>query len=45
MIAALRDAEAFIIFGPSEAKGELKKRLVKRRLGRRIAATEVTDKA
>lgn len=44
VIAALRDAESFIIFGPGEAKGELKKRLAKRKSGRRIAAVEAADK-
>lgn len=44
VVAALRDAESFIILGPGEAKGELKKRLEKRNLGRRIAATEAADK-
>jgi hypothetical protein len=44
VIAALRDAESFILFGPGEAKGELRKRLVERMLGRRIAATEAADK-
>ena len=44
VVGALRDAESLIIFGPGEAKGELKKRLVKRKLGRRIVATEAADK-
>ena len=44
VIAALRTAESLIIFGPGEAKGELKKRLVKNKLGGRVAAVETVDK-
>jgi hypothetical protein len=44
VIAALRNADSFIIFGPGEAKGELKKRLVKRKLRGRVAAVETADK-
>jgi hypothetical protein len=44
VIAAVRDAEAILIFGPGEAKGELKKRLEKDRLGALIAAVETADK-
>ena len=44
VIAALRNAESFIIFGPGEAKGELKKRLVKSKFGGRVAAVETADK-
>ena len=44
VIAALRNADSLIIFGPGEAKGELKKRLVKNKLGRRVAAIETVDK-
>ena len=44
VIAALRNAESLIIFGPGEAKGELKKRLVKNALGRRVAAVQTADK-
>lgn len=32
VIAGLRDAESILIFGPGEAKGELKKRLEKSNL-------------
>jgi hypothetical protein len=42
VIAAVRDAEAVLIFGPGEAKGELKKRLVRDRLGALIAGMETT---
>lgn len=44
VIACLRDAESILIFGPGEAKGELKKRLGKRKLGGRIAGVETVDK-
>ena len=42
--ACLRDAEFILIFGPGEAKGELKKRLKKGKLGGRIAGVETVDK-
>ena len=44
VIASLRDAESILIFGPGEAKGELKKRLDKNRMGGRIAGVETVDK-
>jgi len=44
VIACIRDAEAILIFGPGEAKGELKRRLDKNRLGGRIAGVETVDK-
>jgi len=44
VIAALGNAEAILIFGPGEAKGELKKRLEKNGLGGRITAVEAADK-
>jgi hypothetical protein len=44
VIAVLRTAESILIFGPGEAKGELKKRLIKNNLGARIAAVETADK-
>jgi len=44
VIACLRDTEAILIFGPGEAKGELKKRLVKNKLGGRIVGVETIDK-
>ncbi len=44
VIASLRDAESILIFGPGEAKGELKKRLEKSNLGGRIAGVETIDK-
>jgi hypothetical protein len=44
VIASIRDAESILIFGPGEAKGELKKRLEKEKLGGRITGIETTDK-
>ena len=44
VIAAMRDAESILIFGPGEAKGELKKRLERNNLGGRIVAIETVDK-
>ena len=43
-MVCLRDAEAILIFGPGEAKGELKKLLVKNKLGARIAGVETIGK-
>ena len=36
VIACIHDAESILILGPGEAKGELKKRLVRNKLGGRI---------
>ena len=44
VIAAARNAGSLLIFGPGEAKGELRKRLSKNKLGARIAAVETADK-
>jgi hypothetical protein len=44
VIACLRDAESVLIFGPGEAKGELKKRLERSNLGGCIAGVETVDK-
>jgi hypothetical protein len=44
VIACIRDAEAILIFGPGEAKGELKNRLEKNKLGERIVAIETVDR-
>ena len=40
----IRDAESILIFGPGEAKVELKKRLEKIELHRHIVGFETTDK-
>ncbi len=44
IIAAIRDADAILILGPGEAKGELKKRLQKNKLGKKIVGVEAADK-
>ena len=44
VIASISEAESILIFGPGEAKGQLKKRLVKKGLGARIAGVETVDK-
>jgi len=44
VVASVRDAESILIFGPGEAKGELKERLEKNGLGGRIVGIETADK-
>lgn len=44
VIAFVRDAEAILIFGPGEAKGELKARLERGGLGARIVGVHTVDK-
>jgi hypothetical protein len=44
VIGAIKDAESILIFGPGEAKGELKSRLERDHLGARIVAVETVDK-
>ena len=44
VIADIRDAESILIFGPGEAKVELKKQLESEGLEARIVATETADK-
>jgi len=44
VIASIHDAESILIFGPGEAKGELKKRLEKQSLGGRIVNIETVDR-
>jgi hypothetical protein len=44
VIACIGDAESILVFGPGEAKGELKKRLKRQNLGGRIAGVETVDK-
>lgn len=43
VISLIRNAESILILGPAEAKGELKKRLEKDKLGELIAAVEAVD--
>ena len=44
VIAAIRDAEEILIFGPGEAKGELRTRLERTDLGDRVIAVDTVDK-
>jgi stalled ribosome rescue protein Dom34 len=44
VIAAISDAESILIFGPGEAKGELRKRLERKKPDIRIVAVETVDK-
>lgn len=43
VIACLRDADSILIFGPGEAKDELKKRIDENNLGDRISGIETVD--
>ncbi|MHB8882826.1 MAG: hypothetical protein ACYC69_15115 [Thermodesulfovibrionales bacterium] len=44
VIAGLRNAEAILIFGPGDAKGELKKRLKRNSLDGLIVGVETADR-
>ncbi len=44
VIASIREAESILIFGPGEAKDELKTRLERNNLGGRIVGIETVDK-
>jgi hypothetical protein len=44
VIACIRDAESILILGPGEAKGELKKRLVRNKLHGRIVGIETINR-
>lgn len=44
VIACIREAASILIFGPGEAKGELKKRIEKGGLNGRIVGIETVDK-
>lgn len=44
VIKSIRHAESILIFGPGEAKGELKKRLERMNLGGRIIAMETAGR-
>ena len=43
VMASIHDAEAILILGPGEAKGELKKHLESSRLGERVVGIEAAD--
>ena len=44
VISCIRPAEAILIFGPGEAKGELRKRIEQNKLDLRITCFETADK-
>jgi hypothetical protein len=44
VITAIRDCGSVLIFGPGEAKVELHKRLLRMKLGGRVAGVETEDK-
>ncbi len=44
VISCIRGAESILLFGPGEAKGELKKHLERKGLNGRIVGIETTDK-
>jgi hypothetical protein len=44
VVSRIRDAESILIFGPGEAKGELKARLERHKLGGRVVGIETSDK-
>jgi hypothetical protein len=44
VISCIRPAEEILIFGPGEAKGELRKRIERNKLDSRITSLETSDK-
>jgi hypothetical protein len=44
VVACIRNSDSILIFGPGEAKEELKKRLIRDKLGERIVRMEAADK-
>jgi hypothetical protein len=44
VISCIRPAEEILLFGPGEAKGELRKRIERNKLDLRITCFETTDK-
>ena len=44
VISCIRSAEAILLFGPGEAKGELRKRIERDKLDLRVTCFETTDK-
>ena len=44
VLASIQDAKSILLFGPGEAKGELKKRMEQNNHGSRVVAMETADK-
>ena len=44
VIACIKGVEEVLLFGPGEAKGELKKRIIRNKSGIRIVAMQAADK-
>lgn len=44
VIACIHGAESILIFGPGEAKGELKKRIERSKQSQRVVSVETSDK-
>jgi len=44
VVARIRDADAILLFGPGEAKGELQKRLAGKGMAEKILGVETVDK-
>lgn len=44
VVACIQDAEEVLLFGPGEAKGELKKRIVRNKRGVRVIGVQAADK-
>jgi hypothetical protein len=44
IVSVVRGADSVFIFGPGEAKGELRKHFLKQNLGERIVGFETADK-
>ena len=44
VISCLRPAKAILLFGPGEAKGELRKRIERNKLDMRVTRCETSDK-
>jgi hypothetical protein len=44
VVACIQDAEEVLLFGPGEAKGELKKRIMRNKRGVRVVALQAADK-
>jgi hypothetical protein len=44
VVACIQDAEEVLLFGPGEAKGELKKRIMRNKRGVRVIGVQAADK-